>query len=501
MKNIISILVFILVVISSANAQSFTYSYTDPCTGIKKNIAVASSGVTVSYYGQVTTFAPSDFYNGAFETWTNNVYNSFGGINPCASVVGMPTATSVAQSTAINFIGQVNSLSALADLSSSLGAVGGTDILGGATGSASNSSVGGNNNENSNNNNNTISNGNNSNSSTTNSNSNTNSSSSSNGKDQSNESQGSSSKTDKGTNGSSGSGGNTTGEESPTGSTEGTATSGDSGVGNSSGDAGNDGTGSSTSSSEGGGKTNILGGSVNSVGGSLGGSSGGSGNNKGASSTAKNGNRPSILASSDFVGFNFKNSDVSFGGKVTGGYTAMRWDGKRANGVTADYTSALKGPNVTGFYANITKKRIDLISGTLTVGFDRQMSVYGTVALGQMWNLGKKKKAKAVYMITGSWGRVYGSSFIGTAVITGGMYDLNVGKRTSIKLMGLYVYAPYVSYYNDILLKSPHVVLPIVGTNISVTKKFKININGGGAWAIGESTLNYTIMMGTRLLL
>jgi len=388
LKNIISILVFILVVISSANAQSFTYSYTDPCTCIRKNIAVASSGVTVSYYGQVTTFAPSDFYNGAFETWTNNVYNSFGGINPCASVVGMPTATSVAQSTAINFIGQVNSLSALADLSSSLGAVGSTDILGGVTGSASNSSIGGDNNGNSNNNNNT-SNGNNSNSSTTNSNGNINSSSSSNGKDQSNESQGGSSgssKTDEGTNGSSGSGGNTTGEESPTGSTEGTATSGDSGVGNSSGDIGNDGTGSSTtetSSSEGGGKTNILGGSVGSVGGSSGSSSGGSGNNKEASSTAKNGNRPSILASSDFVGFNFKNSDIAFGGKVTGGYTAMRWDGKRANGITADYTSALKGPNVTGFYANITKKRIDLISGILTVGFDRQMSVKGNVVFVQ----------------------------------------------------------------------------------------------------------------------
>jgi hypothetical protein len=475
LKNIISILVFILVAISSANAQSFTYSYTDPCTGIRKNIAVASSGVTVSYYGQVTTFTPSDFYSGAFEAWTNNVYNSFGGINPCASVVGMPTATSVAQSTAINFVGQVNSLSALADLSSNLGAVGSTDILGGVTGSASNSSIGNDNKENSNNTND----GNNSNSSTTTSNDNTSNSSNSNGKDQSNEDQGSSSKTDEGTNGSNKNEGSTTGDGSDVGSN-------------------NNETGTE-SSSEGGGKTNILGGSVNSVGGSSGGSSNGS--SKGASSTAKNGNRPSILASSDFVGFNFKNADVSFGGKVTGGYTAMRWDGKRANGITADYTSALRGPNITGFYANITKKRIDLISGTFTIGFDRQMSAYGTIALGQMWNLGKKKKAKAVYMITGSWGRVYGSSFIGTAVITGGMYDLNIGKRTSIKLMGLYVYAPYVSYYNDILLKSPHVVLPIVGTNVSVTKKFKININGGGAWAIGESTLNYTIMMGTRLLL
>ena len=70
-----------------------------------------------------------------------------------------------------------------------------------------------------------------------------------------------------------------------------------------------------------------------------------------------------------------------------------------------------------------------------------------------------------------------------------------------MKVMGLYVYAPYVVYYTDILLKSPHVILPVVGTNIGITKKFKININVGGAYAINEDVLNYTVMMGSRLAL
>jgi hypothetical protein len=104
-------------------------------------------------------------------------------------------------------------------------------------------------------------------------------------------------------------------------------------------------------------------------------------------------------------------------------------------------------------------------------------------------------------MLTGSFGSVYEEAFVGTAAIAGVMYDLKVSKRIDIKLMGLYVYAPYVSYYNDILLKSPHVVLPIIGTNIGLTKRFKLNINGGGAWALNENALNYTIMMGTRFLL
>jgi len=104
-------------------------------------------------------------------------------------------------------------------------------------------------------------------------------------------------------------------------------------------------------------------------------------------------------------------------------------------------------------------------------------------------------------MATGSFGRVYKEAFIGTAAITGAMYDLKLGKRIDIKLMGLFVYAPYVSYYNDIVMKSPYVVLPSIGTNIGITKRFKFNINGGGAWAINEKALNYTITMGTRLML
>jgi hypothetical protein len=241
-------------------------------------------------------------------------------------------------------------------------------------------------------------------------------------------------------------------------------------------------------------KTNVLGGSVNSIIGAT--------SNSGAKSASnKNGNRPSILASSDFVGFNFKNSDVTVGAKVTGGYSSMRWDGKRAHGIMADYTTALKGPNITGFYAFMKKKRIDLISTTLTLGFDARTSVYGTLAVGQLYSFKKPKKLKAIWMLTASYGNVYGESFVGTAGIAGCMYDLKISKRIDIKLLGLYVYAPYVSYYNDILLKSPHVVLPIIGTNIAITKRFKININGGGAWAIKENALNYTIMMGTRLAL
>ena len=545
----ISTILFILTFGIVGYGQTFSYSYTDPCTGVLKSIQVPTNGITVNYYGEIQTFQPADFYSGAFETWTQDVYANYGGDNPCATIVGLSSSVNIAQNTAINFIGIVNSLSALSDMASVAGS---TNILSGV-GSVQNSSGSGDNkkdknnsgSQQSNNNGSTTSNSggqtsqgvagnntqgssqtsagsqnqgtNNGNSSNNNGGNNAGSNNSTGGNSTNSGTSQSSGQTSNTTGGqtSNTAGGQTTGQTSnpaggsstqegtgsgsqtsTQGGTSGTSSNNTNGSGGTS--EGGNGNGSSTPTTEkpaeSEGKTNIVGGSVASVQNS-------SGNGGNGAPSNKNGNRPTILASSDFVGFNFKNSDVTAGGKVTGGYTSMRWDGARSWGINADYTTAIKGPNITGFYAFIKKKRIDLISGTVTLGFDRKSSLYGTLALGQMWNLGKKGKFKAVYMLTGSYGNVYGEEFIGTAAIAGTMYDFKVSKRIEVKLLGLYVYAPYVSYYNDILLKSPHVVLPIVGTNVSLSKRFKLNINCGGAWALNENALNYTIMLGTRMLL
>jgi hypothetical protein len=43
--------------------------------------------------------------------------------------------------------------------------------------------------------------------------------------------------------------------------------------------------------------------------------------------------------------------------------------------------------------------------------------------------------------------------------------------------------------------------MPLIGTNINLTKKFKFNINMGGTYAIKQDVMNFTIMFGTRFAL
>jgi hypothetical protein len=536
---------FVLLVVGtfSLTAQSYNYSYTDPCTGNAQNIVVPINGeVAVGYYGFVETFSYAEFNDGTFDTWTNSVFSQFEG-SPCAEIVGITSTVNIAQNAAFDVVNILNSLSALSDFAKASGA---TDMLTGSISAASNSSGSSEDDEENNE----------SNGSSTNQNSQT-----STGSNQVNS--GTSGNT--GTNGSTGENpaGTGTPASTPTGSTEtGSQTTGQSvgsgetnnqtangntnesnssvnsgessGNGNVGGGSGNSensqesqetgvnntsntetnqtqngngntsSTGSTTSSSnssssegngsptneetpsqtEGQGKTNITAGATKTI-----------------NANKENGNgAPTVIASGDFVGFNFKNSEVTTGLKLTGGYHSLRWDGARAHGVMVDYVSAINGPNTTAYYAWIKPKSISMLSLTGTLGFEGRGSLYGTIAAGQMLLFPKVKNLKAVYMGTISYGQVYKTSFMGSALIAGGMYDVRALKRIDIKLMGLFVYVPYISYYNDLVLKSPYVVIPSIGTNIAITKRFKFNINAGGAWAIKEKALNYTVTCGTRLL-
>lgn len=681
---------------NALEAQTFIYSYTDPCTGLIKSMNVPSNGVTVTYFGQIQTFDPQDFQTGVFDTWAEGVYNSFGGANPCGSIFGVSTSIDIAQSTAINFISIINNISALADLQSAMSGGGSLNTMS-AIESAKNSSnkkdkkdkkknqttTNDNSSQNTTTNQSTSNNESNTEGSQNqNSNQSNQSGTTNTGSDQNVQSgqTNGSTNTENGQNTTSGNGQNQSGgENNPTNSnqntisqnsqsgTENNQTNSNSQNVNSSQNGGQN-TGGSTTTSEN--SQSTEGGPVNSTG-QLNqtltqstdiGSGSGSGSNQNQttqnsqtttngenstttteqpntqsgteqsntqlgtennqstntttennsqntnsgepnsetgqnaqtttsensqnqpqnengqtgetsstnseagqtpngenpqttqndpsqngqssnSSNSSNGNggngvggespnsndnaaqnsedkktnflggtvksverstesnKPQIVLSSDFAGFNFRSGEVDFGGKGTAGYTSLSWDGRRTYGVLLDYTSIIRGPNVTGFFANIAKKRIDLISLTGTFSFYGRGSQYGSLAIGQMWNLNKKKSLKAIYMATASFGNVYGEQFLGTAFIAGGMYDWRVHKRVDIKLMNLFIYAPYVSYYNDILLKSPYVIMPIVGTNIGITKKFKFNLNFGGAYAINENVMNFTLMFGTRFAL
>jgi hypothetical protein len=437
-----SLLIFIFLCIGlSTYGQTFTYSYKDPCNGNLKTVIVPSGQdkVAVTYYNQINSFNLDDFSNGVFDSWVSSIYSQYSVVSPCSGLA-FTNAITQNQELTTTLTGIINTLTNLSFPSPNDPDVGEPTPTPDVE---------------------------------------PDNSSSDSPEPSSDEPGDGSSTSETGSNDNS----NSSSETSQSSSNS------------SSGDlSSNEPNSSSEGGSEGGG-SDVMSGTTKSVG-----SSGGSGSSK--SNSAKGGKekqnmlKPTVVGSADLLAFSSSSSEK--GGKVSGGFTTTRWDGLVSSGILFDYSTSIVGPNITGFYSFIKPKRVNLISNTLSIGFTNKGLLYNTLAVGQLRTF---KKLKVIFLVSGTFGQMFQERLIGTAAITGLMYDLKLGKKIAIKFTSLFVYSPYMQYYNDLLLKSPYVILPSMGTNISLTKTFKFNINLGGAYQVNSGALNYSLTIGSRLAL
>ena len=88
-----------LFLLSSISAQSFFYSYVDPCeqTVVRSNYSLNSEqqGFQVTYYNRTKFFTLEEVLAGELEQWTQSVYSDFQDLFPCAVKVAEEILSSV----------------------------------------------------------------------------------------------------------------------------------------------------------------------------------------------------------------------------------------------------------------------------------------------------------------------------------------------------------------------------------------------------------------------
>ena len=81
-------LIFFILLLSSVSAQSFFYSYVDPCeqTVVRSNYTLNSEqqGFQVTYYNRTKFFTLEEVLDGQLELWTQSVFKDFEDLFPCA---------------------------------------------------------------------------------------------------------------------------------------------------------------------------------------------------------------------------------------------------------------------------------------------------------------------------------------------------------------------------------------------------------------------------------
>jgi hypothetical protein len=460
------------------------YSYIDPCTREAKYIyADMSTPIVVSYYGQTQAFSYQQLQDGTFDSWMNQTYNKYKGVNPCQGLVTTTTTTTSTNlvSNTVSIVMNLNSITSM-DFSN-LGKGVGTDVAGNTSSGSGSVKSGKDNKEGKNG-----------------------QSASSVG---SNNNGGSSGSTDNG--GSSGSGDNT-GSSGSSGSGD---NAGSSGSGSGSGSSGSgDNTGSSGSSSSG-----------SSNGGNGGSGSGNQGSTEdkkppqekveetkeqeqknSAGQTAKAANKsktetqkPAILVTGDIVGIQSASSS-SQDARATSSFTRVKGDGTASLGGSFDYTFNAKIGNITlvkswigtnkkgNKHINVLSDGVSLMPGTLsnTLLFVRVNSL---------------KNFTALYGAAATYGKMFNEELISTMTVGGFMYKGKVTKKINGTFILAGIYSPYSKYYTESFLESKPILVPFVNLTYQMTKTFGFGLTGGGTYIAGQNILNYQVLMGAKLIL
>ena len=93
-------LIFLVLLWSSVSAQSFFYSYIDPCeqTVVRSTVVIGGDGqegFQVTYYNRTKFFTLQQVLNGELEAWAQSVYRDFEDLFPCAVKVAEEILSSV----------------------------------------------------------------------------------------------------------------------------------------------------------------------------------------------------------------------------------------------------------------------------------------------------------------------------------------------------------------------------------------------------------------------
>ena len=539
--------IFTILLSTSIYAQSYTYSYVDPCTKMLKSVTIPSgqANIQVTYYGTVGTFSQADFMNGTFNSWMNSV-SSINSNKPCDAVATATTTTTnmIVTQNIIATLTNITSVSMMAaDLSNNIANMTSSSVSNSLGNATSNASTGNSDNNKSNNGSNNSSGGSSGGSgSSTSGGSNGTSSSGSNGSGGSGGSgsaggsgdpgsasgSGSSSSSNPGStgSGSSGSGGSSNPGSSGSGSSgsngsgssgSGSGSSGSSGSGSSG--SGSGGTGSSGSGSsgtpnsgdqgstppqeQGGSTTNKSGGNggtANSVNNAAeasgdGGGSGGSGGGKGSAKTsAKVG---SLIGTGDLVVIrNAEDKDKQDQFKFTMSMTHANSKNTFAKGFLGNFTTQINNSNVT-FYGAWTKKNKTLIvDNSSMLNFDRDF-FNTTTALTSF----RYKKASGMFGLNATAGNLGQTRFVNVSAVGGGFFMFKPTKKITGTLLVLGVYSPFTQFYEGSWWESGLLLVPFSSWDYSITKKFKFNISISGVYQSSGNALNYQVLTGGKILL
>ena len=444
MKNKILIILLSIVPFLSL-AQTWSYTYTDPCTLNQQTITMGiGQPIALNYFGNVQTFIEDDFSNGVFDNWITTV-SQINSSSPCESITQAIVNTSNSTVVATTLTVVTNIMSVI-----------GGGMLPPAE-SINNSSNGNDSDDEEN-------------TETNESNTNQQGSKNTNQTNTSNqEAQGSesSSETSGGTNTSSTGGSSGTNQSTQTGEQK---------------------TESTINETE----ANTTQSTANSLANAIDG-----GDNEQSNESGKNAG--SLIASGDIVVISNQDNSNGEQFRFVGSLTHANTDNTRIKGVLFTYTSVTNDASATLYKSWINpKKTFNLVLANTTLTNFKSNITNTTTAL-ESFRFGKQKKLTGMIGLNYTYGKLGERQLHNLSSVAGVHRNFKVSPRISSSLLVLGVYSPFTQFYEGKWFDAGVLVVPFSSWDIKITKTFKYNISFTGVWQTSGSALNYQILTGGKL--
>jgi len=444
LKNKILIILLSIVPFLSL-AQTWSYTYTDPCTLNQQTITMGiGQPIALNYFGNVQTFIEDDFSNGVFDNWITTV-SQINSSSPCESITQAIVNTSNSTVVATTLTVVTNIMSVI-----------GGGMLPPAE-SINNSSNGNDSDDEEN-------------TETNESNTNQQGSKNTNQTNTSNqEAQGSesSSETSGGTNTSSTRGSSGTNQSTQTGEQK---------------------TESTINETE----ANTTQSTANSLANAIDG-----GDNEQSNESGKNAG--SLIASGDIVVISNQDNSNGEQFRFVGSLTHANTDNTRIKGVLFTYTSVTNDASATLYKSWINpKKTFNLVLANTTLTNFKSNITNTTTAL-ESFRFGKQKKLTGMIGLNYTYGKLGERQLHNLSSVAGVHRNFKVSPRISSSLLVLGVYSPFTQFYEGKWFDAGVLVVPFSSWDIKITKTFKYNISFTGVWQTSGSALNYQILTGGKL--
>lgn len=474
----------------SVKAQSFSYSYIDPCTGVSKSIVISSlngnSPIVMNYYGQVKTFTTSELQNGTFDTWANGIYNSYGKGNPCEQV-GIVTITTNVLNVSNNIIANVVALSSMLTSITDIASTASSSVANVATSVTGGTSAAGGSAGNGDNGNDSKASGDNKGSGST-----SKDSEKTEAKDETkpDDQKKDESKPD-----------NEKKEETKPDETKPDNQKKD--------DTKPDETKSDETKPDNQKKDEEKSNDQKSEDQKKEDSkvdeqkkeeakSTSQTTSKSAAKSKGNQEKPSIMLTGDIVGMQRATDNIQ-DAKVTSSYIMIAGDKKTSFGLSVDFTVKANVGNISAFKSWMTtktaRKHIDLVSNSVSL---LPGSISNTAVYIRIDNV---KKVTALYGIGGMYGSINKAPLTTIVLIGGGMFKGQITNNIDAVIILAVVYVPYMKYYTESIFVTKPLMLPFVNINYKLTKTFRFGLTGGTTYSVTESVVNYQVLFGAKLTL